>query len=128
MPQRATAEADNADNNLPSSLIPPRVGRVIPEMQLSSVLLPAPLGPINPTIDPVSSANETSLRAWMPPKSTDTDSMERQVISRPPPEPSQHAPQPLGHEHHDDDQQEAEYQARRIFDAAQQLGNDDMQG
>src|SRR4051812_8735006 len=107
MPQRATAETDNDVNNLPSSWMRPRVGRVMPEMQLSSVLLPAPLGPISPTIDPVSSANETSRRAWMPPKSTDTVSMERQVISRPPPEATQHAPQPLGHEHHDDDQQQA---------------------
>src|SRR5271167_3179434 len=107
MPQRATAEADNDDNDLLSSWMRPRVGRVMPEMQLSSVLLPAPLGPISPTIDPVSSANETSLRAWMPPKSTDTDSMERHVISRPPPETAQHAPQPLGHEYHDDHQQQA---------------------
>ena len=40
----------------------------MPEMQLSSVLLPAPFGPISPTIEPDSSAKLTSLSAWMPPK------------------------------------------------------------
>src|ERR1700733_9227787 len=112
MPQRAAEEADNDDSSVPSSWMRPRVGRVMPEMQLSSVLLPAPFGPISPTMDPVSSANETSFRAWMPPKSTDT---------------AQHAPQPLRHEHHDDDQQQTEHEARRILDAAQQLGNDDIE-
>ena len=34
----------------------------MPEMQLSSVLLPAPFGPISPTMDPVSTAKLTSLQ------------------------------------------------------------------
>jgi len=39
------------------------LGRVIPEMQFNRVLLPAPFGPIKPTIDPDSSAKVTSLKA-----------------------------------------------------------------
>src|SRR4029079_15883581 len=37
-------------------------------MQLNSVVLPAPLGPISPTISPGSMASETSRLASSPPK------------------------------------------------------------
>ena len=44
--------------------------RVMPEMQLSSVLLPAPLGPIKPTMRPGATVSETFCKACTPPKLT----------------------------------------------------------
>src|SRR5688572_11826800 len=37
-------------------------------MQLNAVVLPAPLGPIRPTISYSSALNVTASRAWRPPK------------------------------------------------------------
>ena len=34
----------------PAKRIPPESGRIMPEMQLNSVVLPAPLGPIRPVM------------------------------------------------------------------------------
>src|SRR5450631_715441 len=107
MPWRATLAADIVESVNPWSWTRPLVGRVIPETQLRSVLLPAPFGPISPTMEPASSAKLTPLKAWMPPKFTETFSM-ASVISGPPPEAAHHSPETLGHEHHDDDQQQTE--------------------
>jgi hypothetical protein len=46
----------------------PSDGGIVPVMQLKSVVLPAPLGPIRDTISPSSRLMETSLRAFSPPK------------------------------------------------------------
>ena len=46
----------------------PAVGRYVPEMTLISVVLPEPLGPINPRISPCCKAKLTSSRARKPPK------------------------------------------------------------
>src|SRR5665213_524652 len=62
----------------------------------------------------------------MPPKSTDTSSI-ASATSGPPRQTAQHSPETLRHEHHDDNQQQAENEARRILDPAQQLGNDDIE-
>src|SRR5439155_18678266 len=43
-------------------------------MQLNSVVLPAPLGPMRPTISPASMASETSRFAARPPKRLVEDS------------------------------------------------------
>jgi hypothetical protein len=43
-----------------------------PDIQFSSVVLPAPLGPMTPTISPFSTSKETSRRAGSPPKFFDT--------------------------------------------------------
>src|ERR1700744_6481025 len=99
------------ESTVPSSSMRPRVGRVMPEIQFNSVLLPAPFGPINPTIDPASSAKVTSVRGWMPPKSTATFWIAGRDISSLPRHAARHPPQPLRNEHHDDDQQQAEHQA-----------------
>ena len=49
---RDAPPATTIEKHVPSSRDAALVGRVMPEMQLSSVLLPAPFGPISPTIDP----------------------------------------------------------------------------
>ena len=41
-------------------------------MQLNSVVLPAPFGPIRPTIEPGSRSNETPASATTPPNCSDT--------------------------------------------------------
>src|SRR5271163_4873255 len=52
----------------PSNLTSPALGRNWPRMQLKSVVLPEPFGPMTPRISPSSTANETSLTAATPPK------------------------------------------------------------
>src|SRR4051794_811932 len=56
----------------PSKCTPPRVGRYSPVSTLKNVVLPAPLGPIRATIEPVGMAKSTSLTATRPPNSTRT--------------------------------------------------------
>src|SRR5215470_8167429 len=53
----------------PSKTIEPRVGRRKPVKRLKQVVLPAPLGPIRPTISPLSTVRSTRLTAASPPKS-----------------------------------------------------------
>src|ERR1700677_2920238 len=114
--------ADRTERIVPPRRTLPRVGRVMPEMQLSSVLLPAPLGPINPTIDPDSSVKLTPVKAWMPPKSTETSSIPRRLMGRATsglPRQTPHLPlQALRHEHHHQHKQQAEHQPRRVLDVA----------
>src|SRR5438876_809236 len=43
-----------------------------PEMHSMRVVLPAPLGPMRPTISPLRASSSTSSRAWRPPKRTAT--------------------------------------------------------
>src|ERR1700678_3335933 len=123
--------ADRTERIVPSRRTLPRVGRVMPEMQLSRVLLPAPLGPINPTIDPDSSAKLTPVKAWMPPKSTETSSITRwltgRAISGLSRQTARHSPKTPRHEHHHQHQQQTEHQARRILESAQQFGDDDIE-
>ena len=56
----------------PSSRIVPPVGRTVPAMQLKSVVLPAPFGPISPTISPRRTAIETESTAATPPNRRET--------------------------------------------------------
>ena len=53
---------------LPSTLTSPPVGVSWPRMQLNSVDLPQPFGPIRPRISPSCTSKETPSTAWMPPK------------------------------------------------------------
>src|SRR3954452_13767560 len=52
----------------PANTISPAVGRWAPLIRLSSVLLPAPLGPITPSSSPGATSNDRSLKAATPPK------------------------------------------------------------
>src|SRR6266852_3508731 len=52
----------------PSKTIDPAVGRRNPLRRLKHVVLPAPFGPIRPTISPVSTVSSTWLTAAKPPK------------------------------------------------------------
>src|SRR5215475_7563484 len=52
----------------PPKVMDPPDGRRAPEMQLNSVVLPEPLGPMSPRISPSRTSIETSWRAVKPPK------------------------------------------------------------
>jgi hypothetical protein len=54
--------------SLPSNTTVPVSGILKPEMRSMAVLLPAPLGPINPVIWPSAALKEHSLTASTPPK------------------------------------------------------------
>src|SRR5579883_528158 len=68
MPSRACAEAGSRVTSAPSNMIRPRVGARSPATQLKKVDLPAPFGPIRPTISPAATVRLASLSARKPPK------------------------------------------------------------
>ena len=63
----------------PSSRRRPDRARVKPQMTLNSVVLPAPLGPMTPTIAPRGTQNETASSAVIPPKRTVTASTSSRI-------------------------------------------------
>jgi hypothetical protein len=60
----------------PSTTTPPSAG-VNPDTTSNSVVLPAPLGPMIPTISPGATARSTASRARMPPKLRDSSRTSR---------------------------------------------------
>jgi hypothetical protein len=65
----ASRESGGADSTAtPSSQIRPEVGFSSPAIRLKSVVFPAPLGPISPTISPGPTSIVTSSTAATPPK------------------------------------------------------------
>src|SRR5690348_2845010 len=65
MPSRACVAAEALVTSTPSKRMRPSLGRRSPAMQLKKVDLPAPLGPMRPTISPLStwrSAPATALK------------------------------------------------------------------
>ena len=69
IPRRDRLCGGALDTSLPPSTTDP-VHFCTPVMALNVVVLPAPLGPISPTIWPASTVSETSLTAWCCPKWT----------------------------------------------------------
>src|SRR5947207_10015394 len=66
---RAIAWAGSRVASTPSMVIVPALGKSAPEMVLSKVVLPEPLGPISPTISPGRSSRPTPSSARRPAKS-----------------------------------------------------------
>src|ERR1700694_1290117 len=62
-----------------------------PQMQLNSVVLPAPLGPTRPTVSPISTVKVMWLTAAIPPNDLDTSPAARSGASEPPPPPARAA-------------------------------------
>src|ERR1700761_5769053 len=56
----------------PSKLMVPELAGVTPQTVLTSVVLPAPFGPIRPSTSPLPTENETSRSACNPLKRRDT--------------------------------------------------------
>ena len=59
----------------------PPVGLRLPARRLNSVVLPAPFGPISPTMSPRSTDSETPSTAVMPPKCFDTERLRASALS-----------------------------------------------
>src|ERR1039458_9484057 len=59
----------------------PWVGLTKPQITLKAVVLPAPLGPISPTISPEDTENETSVSALSPSNRTETPSSSTLAVS-----------------------------------------------
>src|SRR5450759_2358175 len=82
-------------------------------MTLTRVVLPAPLGPIKPWIEPCSTSSDTPSTAWTPPKCRWTSSRRRStyIPTRPPPGPDDGQPtaadDALRPEHDHSDEKEA---------------------
>ena len=68
MPMRARSCGGSVVTSRPSNRIRPDVGATNPAMRANSVVLPAPLGPIRPVIEPLSTVSETPFTATSPPK------------------------------------------------------------
>src|SRR6266516_1678463 len=68
MPSRARSYALRSVMSRPTSRMRPAVGARTPLIRLTTVVLPAPFGPINAWRAPCTSSSETSRAAVMPPK------------------------------------------------------------
>src|SRR5579883_2041385 len=96
-------------------------------MQLRSVDLPAPLGPMRPTISPASTASETSLSARRPEKDSDRRSTSSSATRHPPPRAGgeiAEADQPARQELHAEDECRAVDNHLRILELAENLGRE----
>src|SRR5512141_2010082 len=73
--------------SVPSKVTVPELAGVTPQIVFTSVVLPAPFGPIRPRTSPVATDNVTSRSACRPEKWRDTRSRRRSSdMLRPPPE------------------------------------------
>src|SRR6185503_10852303 len=72
MPRPTTSYAGRRAIEAPSKTTSPRVGSISLEMRRSSVVLPAPLGPITATDSPARTSRLTSKSAWKPPYPAET--------------------------------------------------------
>ena len=68
MPSLVIRSGGNPLIRLPSNTTSPSLGAYRPVMQLKKVVLPAPLGPMSPTICPGPTDMSTSRTATSPPK------------------------------------------------------------
>src|SRR5437588_2571725 len=84
MPRAVMRSGRSPPVGSPRNRTRPAVARRKPVMTLNSVVFPAPLGPISPTISPSATANDTSSTARSPPNATETRSHSSMP---PPPEP-----------------------------------------
>ena len=88
MPSAAMSDGAQRRSECPFNRMSPRTGRYSLLRQLNSVVLPAPLGPIKPTILPRATAKVTSWRATMPPKCIATPAISNNAETAPLPEPA----------------------------------------
>ena len=71
-PRAARMSGGRSTTSAPNRETEPSPGRMTPEMTFISVVLPAPLAPMRPTISPGPTVMSGSSRATMPPNRTRT--------------------------------------------------------
>src|SRR5579859_2671953 len=99
MPNRAWASGGAAVTSTPSNRTRPAVGTASPARQLNSVDLPAPFGPMIPTISPAATSMFTPRTARKPSNALETARASSSMPhrrGRPPPERRHHAVAPHG--------------------------------
>src|SRR5205823_9533443 len=123
----------------PSRMVPPP-GRKRPETTLSSVVLPAPFGPMRPWTSPSPTVKVTPSRARTPPKARSTFSTQSGTCGRPPRTEDVHRRgqrgEPVRHEEDDGEEdrpvqeqaQRPRGEAQRLPSAAEQLGEQREEG
>src|SRR5579872_3445702 len=104
MPARARASGGSWVTSTPSNRMRPAEVARSPAMQLKKVDLPAPFGPISPTISPASTASEASASATKPPNAFETSCVSSSMghACRDPPPELQQAAGLEAREDHDD--------------------------
>src|SRR5712692_5137087 len=133
MPRAAMRLGGSPSIRSPPSTMRPRDGRNRPEMTLSSVVLPAPLGPIRPCTSPAETWTAAPSSARTPPKLRSSSSTESSTRGLPQPPRAQRARQrddAVGQEqdHRQQDgaveeqPQRARREAQRAAAASQHLG------
>src|SRR5262245_58523498 len=96
--------------SLPSKATRPASGAWKPAMAANSVVLPAPLGPIRPTISPCRTSSEAWSTALRPPN--DLERPRTSSMARP---AAEQAHQPVGQAGHDQHQHDAvDHEAERL--------------
>src|SRR5512134_1894016 len=89
----------------PAKRISPASGAKTPATMLNVVVLPAPFGPIRPTMAPSATSNETPVTARRPRKDLETSRTSRCATALLPPleaePPRDRRPDPVREEHHD---------------------------
>src|SRR5713226_10229710 len=133
MPRAAMRLGGSPSIRSPPSTMRPRDGRNRPEMTLSSVVLPAPLGPIRPCTSPAETWTAAPSSARTPPKLRSSSSTESSTRGIPHPPLAQRARQrdDAVREEEDDREQDGAVQeqpqrprrkAQRAAGSAQRLG------
>src|SRR5712692_6846243 len=133
MPSAAIRWDGSPSMRSPPRTMRPRVGRKSPEMTLSSVVFPAPLGPMSPCTSPGATWTAAPSSARTPPKLRSTSSTESSTRGLPHPPLAQRARQrdDAVREEEDHRQQDgaveeqperARREAQRAAGAAQRLG------
>src|SRR5438105_8642714 len=102
MPRRQMTCGGNPVMSRPRKPTAPWSGTTKPVSAAKSVVLPAPLGPIRPAIEPSATSRLAPSTARRPPKIFDS----ARTSSMPPP-PSKHVDQPVRQKADDEDQQRA---------------------
>src|SRR5258705_1423256 len=136
MPRRQISDGRSPEIRSRLKRISPAVRGMTPVIRLKTVLLPAPLGPMRPWIDPGATVMVRSATACSPPKRRETErssrskagSRGRGCASRRPPEQAtdraRKRHEPLGREEHRQDEHGAEDEDLVMVELAEELRGD----
>src|SRR5262249_20958028 len=136
MPRRQTSDGGSPEMRSRLKRISPALSAVTPVIRLKTVLLPAPLGPMRPWIDPAATVIGRSATACTPPKRRETPRSSRSKAGsrgrrRPAAQSLAQAPrcarqrhEALGREQHRENENGAEDEDLVVMELAQELGGD----
>src|SRR5947207_10378726 len=126
MPSAARRAVPSCEMSPPAKLIVPASGVSSPASCATSVVLPAPFGPITAWTSPGSTASETSLVATSPPKRLVNPSVASSGSAMAPRASAEDAEQPPFREQHDEDQQRPQHRLPMLGQARQHAFEDQI--